>query len=169
MTTWEDTLEHAIASFGGQTPRDQLATYIAGHHEQHPETVTALINEIANQWATGAIRSPWGVLKSRLANLSKTKPKAKASNDQERAYRRAEQWMRAAGMHYDRWSEVQDELFGYRGQLRHWPHLEPKAHDLWEQVRPVGEQLETEAEERQARYAQQRSIPRKPQAQKEAA
>jgi hypothetical protein len=148
---WDETLEHAVTAFG-ETPRDHLADQVAAHHAQHPETVNRLIDEIAAMRDAGTCHSPWGMLKSRLGNLATSQPKATKATSQAKALERASQWMHAAGIHYDRWPEVHDELFGDRGTLKDHPALEQQLHDLWQELRPIGEQLEQELEERSAKY-----------------
>jgi hypothetical protein len=149
---WETTLDHAIASFGGQPLGPHLEPIIRKHHAEHPHVVQAAINRIANGYAQGTIRSPWGALKADLERRHAAAPAIKQGNEEQQALARTSQWMRAAGMHYDRWPEIHDELFGDRGTIREHPALEQQLHDLWQELRPIGQQLDQELEERSAKY-----------------
>lgn len=68
--------------------------------------------------------------------------------------------MRAAGKHYDRWPEVEEELFGERGLLSAYdsPKLREKMRALWDEARPEGELIEKQAEERAEKWKQQRHL-----------
>lgn len=149
---WETTLEHAINNFGGQPLGPNLEPIIRKHHTEHPAIVQAAINRIANAYAAGTIRSPWGALKADLERRQAAAPAVKQGNDQQRAAQRAEQWMRAAGLHFDRWTEIEDELFGDRGSLREHPSLKGQMQALYEEHRPRGLQAETDDLARAAKY-----------------
>lgn len=131
----DDLLEHAIAAYGS-APGEDLRTRFLTEAARHPETLRATVNRIADKHAAGAIASPWGVIRAEIDKLANVQPLVKRSNDRERALQRAEQWMRAAGAHFDRYDEIHDELFGERGQLRAWPELEPRIRKLYDTVRP---------------------------------
>jgi hypothetical protein len=71
--------------------------------------------------------------------------------EREQKIAEAEKWVRIAGVHFNRWDEVHDELFGERGKLRSWrsdEQLVTRMHELWLRVRPGGEKVEREEIER---------------------
>jgi hypothetical protein len=107
---WEDLVYVTAERFGGNMPHPDTAAAIAQVHERAPKAVEAAINRIAAEYEDGTVRSPWGLLKSRVQQIQTDIPKAEKRNDQQRDIERAEQWIRAAGL-YMTWSEVQSELF----------------------------------------------------------
>jgi hypothetical protein len=145
---WDETLNHAIESFGGQAPHQTLEAYLANQHAQHPAIVRAAINRIADSYANGTVRSPWGVLKTELEKRAAVQPKVKASTDQAKAHERAEQWIHSAGFHYDRVSELHDELYGDRGTVRQHPATEPTLTTLWADLQPARIKTETDQQTR---------------------
>lgn len=151
---WETTLLDAIQAFGGQTPGGQLEEDIRTIFADNPALVTAAIKRIATQYETGSIRSPWGVLRTECAKRSETTLKIATTHDRDKAIARAEQWIRTAGIHYDRETELLDELFTHErnppGLLsaHDTPPLRTRITELWNELRPQGERVETAALER---------------------
>lgn len=151
---WQTTYAQAITTFGGDTPGAALEQHVLNQFRQHPQAVTNAIRKIGEAYEAGRIRSPWGALKAEIAKQVDADIVVPSGNDRKQAVLRADQWMRNAGMHLDRWDECEDELFGDRGILK--PHDSPQLRDrmrnAWNTVRPIGEQVELEAEERAAKW-----------------
>lgn len=149
---WGDLRDHAIQRFG-EAPGAQLEQQIIDTWKQHPAIVTALVDTIAARVDAGKVRSGWAILATECERATTTSnERAQDTTERTRAETRTRQWMHAAGMHYDRWPEVEDELFGETGNLRHWPELKDTMHNLWHELRPEGERTEQEALERAAKY-----------------
>lgn len=159
MKTWPAFLDHTIDRFGGQTPGPTLQATVERAYAEHPNLVQATVERIAIRHANGTAASPWGILKADLERRTQATPAASAQADQAKALTRAEQRMRAEFLHYDRWSEIADELFREGASLHPWPHFEQQLHELWDELRPAGELIEQQAIERQAAYA--KPTPRK--------
>lgn len=69
--------------------------------------------------------------------------------------------MRNAGMHFDRASEIEDELFGDRGTLRDYRDdhtLRQRMTTLWHQVRPIAEKLNQDELDRADIYKRNRQL-----------
>jgi hypothetical protein len=66
--------------------------------------------------------------------------------------------MRTTGLHYDRESELLDELYGDRGRLKDHPNTRQRMLELWNELRPLGELVDHEATERGLRYQEQQKM-----------
>lgn len=159
MIEWEDLALQTAERFGGTMPHPDTANAIAAVHAKAPHAVQRAIDRVANDYNEGNIRSPWGVLKARVQQITIDTAGAQRGNDRDKAIARAEQRIRNELLHYDRWAEVADELFGERGTLKdhHTPELEQRMTDLWHNLRPLGTATELEAEARGIRYQQQKA------------
>ena len=168
MKEWDDLVLETAERFGGTIPHPDTAATIATVYAKAPDAVTRTIDRIAGEYQDGNIRSPWGILKSRVQQIQVSVQTTSRANDRDKAIARAEQWIRTAGLHYDRPAEIADELFGHRGMLRthRTPELEARVTALWASLRPLGELVEAEAIERGLRYQAQRAtidnMPNKP-------
>lgn len=159
MKHWEDLVLDTAERFGGTFPQPTTADTIAAVYAKAPTAVTRQIDQVAESYAAGTINSPWGILKSRVQRIQTDQPKHQAANDQTKAIERAEQWLRNAGLMYDRESEILDELFGDRGSLRHHdtPTVRQRILELWRELAPVGAQLEQDATDRGLRHQAERA------------
>lgn len=110
MKPWEDLVYEAAERFGGVMPHPDTAADIARVYDRAPHAVEAAIDRVAAEHEDGTIRSPWGMLKSRVAQIQADIPKAERRNDRQADIDRAEQWVRAAGIYLD-WDEIEAELF----------------------------------------------------------
>ena len=157
MIEWEDLAYQTAERFGGTMPHPDTATAIANVYAKAPTAVQRAIDRVAADYDTGNIRSPWGVLKARVQQITADSHQAKSGNDREKAVARAEQRIRNELLHYERADEVLDELFGPRGTLKAHtsPDLELRMLALWNDLRPIGELTEHEQIERLARWRQQ--------------
>jgi hypothetical protein len=156
MTTynWEETYNHACQTFG-QRPRAEDEQTVLDVFERNPRLVTNSIDEIAANLQTngGQIRWGWSALAKRIQHAPARNVTVTDTNDKEAATAAAERWIANAGIHYDRWEEVRDELFGDfsfsgRHTLKPWRNdetLVDRIRRSWETHRPTGEQLETDA------------------------
>lgn len=150
---WRTVYDEAVRLFGAKPYPDTEAKILDAFRER-PAQVQHLVGEVARGFQEGRIRSPWAF----LATLAEKKPtegpqRVVASDGDERTMRvvRAKQWIRTAGLHFSLWPEVEDELFGDRGQLRAFrddPALAESLRDFWLEVRTRGIALEREEEER---------------------
>ncbi|MGI8479740.1 MAG: hypothetical protein ACR2M2_07785 [Gaiellaceae bacterium] len=112
--------------------------------EASPAVVIAAIEDLADRFARGEIRSGWGVLRARLtAEPVRLDLVVVDPSERERAITRAETWIRVAGVHFDRESELLAHLFEDAGD-RSGPVLGPWADDeelreqmleLWRELR----------------------------------
>ena len=161
---WQTTRNQFMRQIGGDPPGAQLEDELIAAYTDHPTVVERSMEKIALAHGAGKIRSPWGALKTEVAKAvdAARNPTHSKGNARASAIERAEQWIRTAGIHYDRWTEVHDELFGDRGMLQQHPDLEQRMADLWTQQRPIGEAIELEHEAFMARYRQQREQAQKP-------
>jgi hypothetical protein len=162
---WQTLRNQFMRDIGGDPPGAQLEDELIAAYHDHPEAVERSIEKITLAHKAGKIRSPWGALKTEVAKAldAARNPTHNTGASRNKAIARAEQWLRTAGLHYDRETEIHDELFGDRGILRdhHTPQVEERLTALWRELRPLGEQVEREAEERGARYVEQRERLRK--------
>jgi len=118
--------------------------------ELDPTLVTAWLIESAKP----NVRSPGGFF---LTGIRSGKPPTEYNPDPDRArlVLLAERWIERVGLLYDRESDVIGELFEGRGLLRHYAgdvQLQTRMLDLWTKHRPLGEQVEREFVERNARH-----------------
>jgi hypothetical protein len=154
---WETIRAQTIELFAGQTPRAEDETRIIPLWQRSPATYTTTAQNVAHALHAGTITWGWSALAARLERAHTPAARATAATgpDRERRIQRAEQWIHAAGIHYDRADEVWDELA--HGLLKPYAddaHLEQHIRSLWADLRPIGEAVEQEAEDRAARYRQ---------------
>ena len=149
-------------------------------YELHPTAVIREVEAVAQDLKSGLIRSAWAILAKRCERIiaPPSNPTMKTGLDKEKAIAHAEQWVRATGIHYDRDTEIQEELFGDRGLLRAYTQItleetsrNTEGHPiyaptqptgdlalieqmtkLWEQHRPAGIAIEQDAEHRAAKW-----------------
>jgi hypothetical protein len=157
MIEWEDLVLETAERFGGTIPHPDTSNAIARVYAHAPQAVTNAIDRIALEYQDGGIRSPWGILKSRVQQIQTTERTTNRANNRDKAIACAEQWVRNAGIHFDRESELIDELYGDRGMLREHQDTRDRILELWRELRPIGEQIEAEHEAFMARHAAQRA------------
>jgi hypothetical protein len=153
---WSDVRERASRRFGGQLPHGEVEAAIVAVFEGQPQHVLDAIDHVAQLFEQGRVRSPWALVRSHLERAEEA-GRVAASGKVERAQRivQAEEWIRHAGLHFDREDEVVDELFGERGRLKAWTddaELRDRLLDLWRERRPSGERVEADAERRMREY-----------------
>lgn len=181
--TWSQLRTQAIELFDGQTPGGQLEHDIVQHFQEHPQAVAAAIKRIGERFAVGTVTSPWGMLRADLnRRMAGGEVTATDTTDRERAIVRAEQWVKAAGCHFDRASEVEHELFGDArlhpteyaptgemiisssdGLLSAWGDdlvLRQRMIDVWQSERPRGVRAEADLEARAAKYRDDQQMAR---------
>jgi hypothetical protein len=137
---WQTEYARALNLYGGDTPSATLEQDLLEAFQQHPQAVTNAITKIGKAYAAGKIHSPWGALKAEIPKQIARDVQVGDGTERTSAIACAEQWMRNAGLHYDRWPEIKAELYE-RGPLQHWPKdqaLEQRMHDLWDTLRPAG-------------------------------
>jgi len=120
---------------------------------EHPALVVEAVEHVGRRFQTGQVRNPWAVLAKHVEQAMRPLDDVSATDerDRERAVSRAEQWLRAAGQHFDREEEILEELFGELGRLRTWRDDEPlkvRMLALFGEVRARGDTIVQEASER---------------------
>jgi hypothetical protein len=159
---WADLRARAVERFH-DTPRAETEQRILDVFRDHPAFVAEAIEHVAARFAAGQIRSPWPVLAVHVEGATRPLENVTASDtaDRQRRTEKAEQWLRAAGKHFDSEDEVLDELFDASGGDRHGPLLKPWRDEemfrkrmvvLWRELRPEGVLIEQQAEERGRRW-----------------
>lgn len=159
---WQTLRTRALASFRGEPLGAQLETELIAAFAQHPEAVERATDKIIARYQAGGVTSPWGMLGSEVkrAITALDNPTTRPAKQREQAIARAESWLRTAGIHYDRWTEVQSELFDHErnppGLLAAFdtPTLRERIETLWNDLRPAGELVEREAELRAEHWKQ---------------
>lgn len=167
---WQATYARAIHHFG-DTPGAQLEADLHEQFKLHPQAVTNAITKIIDAYKAGRIRSPWGALKSEVAKQIDREAIVDSKLEDRSTVQRAEQWIRNTGLHYDRFSEVEDELMR---REKFAPIATPEVMErmlaIWVEVRPAGVQVELEHEERLANWKRQTDeLERQPKPQADAA
>ena len=145
---WQTVRNQFMRTIGGDPPGSHLEDELIQAYTQHPDAVERSFEKIALAHKAGKIRSPWGALKTEVAKAvdGARNPTHNAGSSRTKAIQRAEQWIKTAGIHYDRESEIVDELFGDRGMLHGHPDAQDRILQLWREHRPTGEKLEAEHE-----------------------
>ena len=140
---WQSLRAHTIDRFDGETPHPQTEQEIIDAYQLHPDAVERAIAQVAADLNAGNIRSGWGILRHRAEAILNppSNPTAKTGRDLEKRLARAEQWIRNAGKHYDRWDDVAEDLDAFDVDTA---SLKP----LWIELRPEAEAIEHQARER---------------------
>lgn len=159
---WPTVRARIIDAFDGELPGATLETTIVDLYQAHPQAVIDAYPGIATQLAAGKLNSGWAVLKK--AAVERATRQTNPTVTREKLIRNADQWLRNAGLMYDRWDEVHDELFGDQGRLRtiKTDKLVERYHDAWQTVRPDGLATELEHEQRLATWKTQHDQLAKP-------
>lgn len=158
---WQTLRNQFMRDIGGDPPGSALEDELIQAYAANPDVVERSFEKIALAYKAGKIRSPWGALKTEVGKAldAARNPTHDRGSSRTKAIQRAEQRMRNELLHYDRWSEVEAEIFGERGTLKdhHTPALRERMETLWNEHRPLGITTELEHETRMARYAEQRA------------
>ena len=155
---WQTLRNQFMRTIGGDPPGAQLEDHLIQAYTEHPEAVERSIEKIGLAYTAGKIRSPWGALKHEVAKATEAarNPHHDKGSSRNKATQRAEQRIRNELLHYDLEREVDDELYGERGTIREHPETRDRTLELWRSLRPLGELVEHEANQRGIRYQQQR-------------
>lgn len=113
--SWNDVYDTAVAAFD-ETPSATVEQTILNWFKREPERVAHEIGLIAAGVHSGRVRSGWAVLMSKQAAPPRDVTVV-GTAEREQAIQQAETWMRTTGLHYDRASEVLEQLFEH-GPLR---------------------------------------------------
>lgn len=146
---WATTRQDISRAYG-EPPGPTLEAPIITAFENNPNALIKIADEVAELYRNGDIHSPWPILRKRIERINEPlrNTTVKRPDARGKAIARAEQWIRTAGVHYDRETEVEDELFGDFGILKDWAKDEPLRARLiaaWNKARPIGVRLEREA------------------------
>jgi hypothetical protein len=161
--TWANVYDQAVAGFGGQTPGRVLEAEIVEIFLERPADVRAAIAKVTARFASGHVHTPWPVVRRELEQGAR-RHEIVADDDSQRrlAERKAELYVRNAGLYLPTEDELLDELFGKVGLLRVWEddgELHRRMIELWLEHRPRGERAEAEAEARGLQHAVARPRP----------
>ena len=159
---WHTEYARALQLFGGDTPSATLEQDLLNAFSDHPQAVTNAITKIGKAYAAGKIHSPWGALKAEIPKQVSSETRVGDGAERQRAIANSEQWLRNTGIHFDRWTEVQDELYE-RGPLAPWKRdakLAERMEALWTELRPIGLQLDQDELDRAHKW--KHPTPRQP-------
>lgn len=157
--SWEETRELAVKSFRGELPRAETEQDIIEAFQARPSAVLDALEQVKHAFANGQARSGWAVWRKRVQRDNLPAVIVDVADDREKRVASTERWLRHSGYHFDRESEVLEELFGDLGSLREWQQdelLRQRMASLWRSVRPLGEQVERETAEASRRYIEWR-------------
>lgn len=158
---WQTIRNNFMRQIGGDPPGSALEDELIQAYAANPDVVERSFEKIALAHQAGKIRSPWGALKTEVAKAldAARNPSHDKGSSRTKAIQRAEQRIRNELLHYDRWEEAEDELFGDRGTLRQHdnPTLRQRMETLWTELRPAGELIEHEAIQRGLLHQEQRA------------
>lgn len=151
---WTIVRAEIADNFGGQLPRADDEQAIIDMFETMPQTVIRVASEVASQVQSGKVTWGWSALKARLergANASRNIIVQGGNRGREQRVAIAEQWMRAAGLHFPNTSEVLDELFDTQQSIladfaTDQP-LRERMTNLYEELQPTVQAMETEQTE----------------------
>jgi hypothetical protein len=154
---WPDVRAHIVSEFAGEQPGNELEQTLIDLYATNPSAVLNAVPSIAQSLAAGKINSGWAVLRTAAAKKA-VEPQG-TTIGRAKLIRNADQWLKTAGLMYDRWSEVEDELFGDRGRLRTIANdkLKDRYQAAWNEVRPQGETTETDELERAQAWKEARA------------
>ena len=109
---WLELRERATSAFGAGVSAD-LEERVLDVFRRHPAIVSTSVEHVAQRFRQGLIRSPWVIFAKHVEEATRAVENVVVSDGSEkaRAVKRAEQWMRTAGVYFDRVEEVDDELF----------------------------------------------------------
>jgi hypothetical protein len=153
--SWQTTYQRACDLFKARPNAEQEQAVLDAFRDE-PRLVSEQVDQIASGVTTGTIRSGWAVLRKVVAPASVTDIRVTDTGERDTRTRAALNWISNAGLHFDRESELVDELFGYTGLLRawpddqelrsrmvkHWVEVRTQAQRLPDGIRPAGEDLE---------------------------
>jgi len=157
---WTEIRLRAIELFHSG-PSAALEQRVLDVFRDHPALVVEAVEHVGRRFESGQVRSPWVILAKHVEEAMRPLEDVTATDerDRDKAISRAEQWVRSAGQHFDRDEEILEELFGEFGRLKTWREDDPlkvRMVALWGEVRPRGEAIDEQAEERaKARIALQ--------------
>lgn len=155
--TWQTLYDHAVQTFGGQTPGRQLEEQMIAAYEQRPQILTAAIQKIGDRYTAGKVHSPWGLIARELdrdhdRTLHLPNPD---DHDKDRQIRLAETYIRNAALYLPSETELEDDLFGPHGRLKQWAAdtaLRDRMLELWRAQQPRVETAERQTLERAERW-----------------
>jgi hypothetical protein len=153
---WVETRLRAMELFR-DSPSAAIEQRVLDVFREHPAMVVEAIEHVGRRFISGQVRSPWVILAKHVEEAVRPLEDYTAIDERDRGRRleRAQQWIRAAGKHFDSEAEVLDELFGERGLLREWradEGLKARMASVWREHRIEGEKIEREEMERAERW-----------------
>ena len=158
---WTTLRAKAVDLFDGELPNDKTEGEILDAFQRAPAFVAAEMEKVAESKRTGQVRSGWAIWRLRVRNAQERNAVVDDASERERLVQSAKVWIGRCGLHFDRESELLEELFernfaGMRGSqsLRAFdtPELRDEMIACWLESRPVGEALEAGLDERLANW-----------------
>ena len=152
---WTESRLRAIELFS-DAPSAALEQRVLDVFLEHPSLVVEAIEHVGRRFERGQVRSPWAVLAKHVEEAVRPldSPVVSDERDREKAIRRAEAWIRAAGKHFDQVEEILLELFDSRGLLAGFdsPELRERVAGVYREARPEGLLIDEQAEMRARAY-----------------
>ena len=156
-TTWLEAKQEIVDLLGGKTPFSaDEEQRVQTRWVNEPAHVMDLARSTGVSHAAGNVSYPWAWLAKCCQAQQGPRGKSRANPvlELDRATHSAHIQMKYSLVHYDRWEEVKDELFGERGVLKPWagdPVLINDWKETWENRLLTEEQAIQERDAREQR------------------
>jgi len=133
----------------GEPPGAALEDRILRIFHAKPRIVVDAIENVEQRYDHGRVRSPWPVIAKRAEDEHQRQERALAlvvtdtGHDEREA--RAERYVRSVGYLYPTGAELLGALYGRGGVFASDPHdelVDRRLLELWQQLRPLGQQVE---------------------------
>lgn len=158
------TMRDDVVERCGDFPSGPLEQRILTVFEQHPALVAEGVEHVLRGYERGSVRSVWPVIAKHVEQAVETRRRSSTpvtdSRERDQAVERAKRWLHSTGVHFDREGEIVDELLGPLGSLRAWSgdeRLVEQMLDVWRDLRPLGAEVERQAEARDKAWLASRS------------
>lgn len=150
-TPWGLEEDVVVQTLEAAFNRYDASPYIRSELRTDPQRA---LNCIARAEERRNVTSPFGLAISMFRAGEGRLPAVVAPvDDEDNIVRRTEQWVRNAGAMYDRWEEVEDEIFN-RKRLAKRDDLVARFYAVWQAARPGGEAVEAAELERAEKWKQ---------------
>lgn len=114
VLVWTAVRVSLAGKFSGQLPRAEDEAALIEVFKVMPHALLQAAEEVARAISSGHVRWGWSALRAKLEKglLPLQEAEVSVAGERSKAVRKAELWIANAGVHFDRESEVVDELFG---------------------------------------------------------
>lgn len=138
VMVWSDLRDRAVDEFKAFPPAADEESLLAAF-QRAPVAVEASLQRIIGRVRAGKVRNGWRVWAMDCSQQSGD-VSVSSGPDSERLVSKAEVWVRNAGAHFDRESELLDELFERHDvKAVDSPAVRERLLGVWREVRPLGE------------------------------